>query len=929
MAEENSNNFEEDLNQDSSSTNEENKEEINSNSSEADANNSDDNNSDSNESDFDDEELVDSEKTPQIIDDPRVKKNLIEDEMKRSYIDYAMSVIVGRALPDVRDGLKPVHRRILFAMNGLGMTHSKPFKKSARIVGEVMGKFHPHGDSAIYDSLVRMAQPFALRYPLIDGQGNFGSIDGDSAAAMRYTEARLSKLSDEFLSEINKDTVDYSPNFSGEFDEPLVLPCKFPNLLVNGSSGIAVGMATNIPPHNMNEICDATINLIDNPELEIAELMNTVSGPDFPTGGIICGTAGIQSAYLYGRGRIKVRAKLDTEERKNKHRIIITEIPYQVNKSHLIAQIADLVSNKVIEGISNIRDLSDKSGIRVVIDLKSDANPAVITNQLFKHSRLQVTFGVINLSLVKGVPKVLNLKQTLQEFINHREEVVRRRTQFDLKKAEERAHVLEGLIIALEDIDAIVQKIKQSDNAEDAKQVLMTDYSLSEIQAKAILDMKLQKLSSLEQEKIREEHKGLMSLIEDLKAILASREKIFALIKNELIVIRDKFGNPRKTEITVGDDSDIIIEDLIKEEDMVVTISHSGYIKRLSVDTYRQQGRGGKGIIAAGTKEEDFIEHLFVASTHSTVLFFSNKGQVYWLKVYEVPETSRQSKGKAIVNLLRLDKDEYISAFEPVREFDDSHYLIFATEKGIVKKTELSAFSRPRKGGIRAITLNSEDTLKEVVLTDGNLNLILATKNGMATRFNEQAVRPMGRNAAGVKGIKLKPGDSVIGMIKAEEEKCILTITENGYGKRTPVGDYRLIGRGGIGVRNIICSERNGCAIAVKSVDEEDELMFISKNGIIIRMSVKGISIIGRNTQGVRLMRIGAGDTVIDAAKIIKEDSDNSEDETNNDDLGNDTKSNADNNSDIDSDRDDSTKESNDASTVTQEPISDSESQVE
>ncbi|MBT5021793.1 DNA gyrase subunit A [Candidatus Woesearchaeota archaeon] len=812
-------------------------------------------------------------KQPDDFSGGKIVKNLIEDEMKRSYIDYAMSVIVGRALPDVRDGLKPVHRRILFAMGDLGMTFNKPFKKSARIVGEVIGKYHPHGDTAIYDSMVRMAQDFSLRNPLIDGQGNFGSIDGDRAAAMRYTEARLSKIADELLADINKDTVDFFQNFSGEFQEPEVLPAKFPNLLVNGSSGIAVGMATNIPPHNLKEVCGATIELIDNPDASVDELMQHMKGPDFPTGGIICGTLGIKHAFTYGRGKVIVRARAEIQEHKKAHRIFIDEIPYMVNKSQLLEHIASLASQKTIQGISNIKDLSDKSGMRVFIELKSDANPSVILNQLFKHSRLQTTFGIINLSIVNGVPKVLTLKDTIQHFIDYRELVVRRKTEFDLKKAKERAHILEGLIIALDDIDNVIQKIKKSKNADDAKEVLITDYSLTEPQAKAILEMRLQKLASLEQEKIRREHDDIMKIIEDLKAILASREKILDIIKYELSEIRNKYGDDRRTEISFDETtSDIEVEDLIEEADMVVTMSHSGYIKRLNVDTYKSQSRGGRGVIGSGTKDDDFLEHLFIASTHSTVLFFTDKGKVYWLKVYEIPESSRQAKGKAIINLLNLDNDENISAFIPVSQFDDSHFVVFSTKRGSVKKTELLDFSRPRKGGIRAINLREDDSLTDVVLTDGTFNLIIATKKGMAARFSESQVRPMGRTASGVRGIKLKDGDEVIGMVKAEDEKTLFTITENGFGKRTAVGEYRLIGRGGIGVKNIICSERNGCAVTIKNVDEEDELMFISQSGIIIRTAVKGISSIGRNTQGVRLMRLGAGDKVIGAAKILKED---------------------------------------------------------
>lgn len=801
----------------------------------------------------------------------KIIPTVVEEEIKRSYLDYSMSVIVGRALPDVRDGLKPVHRRVLFAMHDLGMFSNKPFKKSARIVGEVIGKYHPHGDTAAYDTLVRMAQEFSLRYPLIQGQGNFGSIDGDSAAAMRYTEARLSKISEEILDDIKKDTVDFQPNFDGELQEPVVLPCKIPNLLVNGSSGIAVGMATNIPPHNMGEVIDGTISLIDNPDIAPEQLMEHIRGPDFPTGGIITGTSGIHSAYATGRGKLRIRARIDLEEVRNRNAIIVSEIPYQVNKSLLIENIADLVRNKSITGISDIRDESDREGMRIVIELRSDATPEIVLNQLYKHTRLESTFGIIFLGLVNNEPKLLNLKELLECFVDHRREVVRRRTQFDMNKAEERAHILEGLITALDDIDNVVQKIKQSRDAEVAKNVLISDYSLTEIQAKAILEMRLQKLASLEQEKIKEEHKSLVELIAELKAILASEQRILEIIKKELLEMKEKYADARKTEISTDVEEEISVEDLIEEEDMVVTVTHAGYIKRLPVDTYRKQGRGGKGVIGASTKDEDFVEHLFIASTHSNVLFFTNKGQTYWLKVYDIPLGSRQARGKAIVNLIRLGKDEEIKAFVPVMEFDDQHYIVMCTRKGTIKKTSLEAFSRPRRGGIRSITINPGDELVDVSLTDGMMNLIIATSNGMAVRFSEEDVRPMGRTAAGVRGITLKGDDYVIGMVKAEDDKTLLTATKNGYGKRTPVSEYRLIKRGGVGVKNIVCSERNGKAVAVRSVTDEDEIMLISHSGIIIRTPVKDISVIGRATQGVRIMKLDEGDKLMDAAKIINE----------------------------------------------------------
>ncbi|PIN86432.1 DNA gyrase subunit A [Candidatus Woesearchaeota archaeon CG10_big_fil_rev_8_21_14_0_10_44_13] len=801
----------------------------------------------------------------------RIIQSMIEDEMKTSYLDYSMSVIVGRALPDARDGLKPVHRRILFAMNDMGMQHNKPFKKSARIVGEVLGKYHPHGDTAVYDALVRMAQDFSLRYPLIQGQGNFGSIDGDNAAAMRYTEARLAKIAEEILTDIDKETVNFTPNFDGSLNEPLVLPSKLPNLMINGSSGIAVGMATNIPPHNIKEIIEGIMALIDNPDISIEELMKYIKGPDFPTAGIISGMNGIKETYLTGRGKITVKAKAEIEKHKDRERIILTEMPYQVNKAMLIEEIADNVKEKRIEGVSDIRDESDRDGIRVVIELKRDANSNVTLNQLFNYTRMTYTFGAIMLALVNNEPKYLNLKQMLQNYVLHRQVVVRRRTQFDLKKAEERAHIIEGLIIALNNIDDVVRKIKASKTVDNAKDMLMDDYKLSETQAKAILDMKLQKLSSLEQEKIREEHKGLLKMMEELKSILASEERILGIIKEEAVEIREKYGDERRTAIESIQEEDLVIEDLIKDEDVVVTISHQGYIKRTKLSEYKQQLRGGKGVIAAGTKEEDFVEHIFITSTHSYILFFTNKGMVYWLKVHKIPETSRQAKGKAIVNLMQLENGEKIAAFVPVKEFDDKHYLMLATRKGLVKKTNMMEYSRPRQTGIIGITLEEGDNLVNALLTDGESQVMLATSDGMAVKFHEQDARPIGRTSKGVRGITLKGDDVVVGMVKAIDDKTLLTVTENGYGKRTMISKYRIIARGGIGVINIQCTERNGKVVAVKTVDDEDDIMLISKNGITIRSPVKGISVIGRNTQGVRLMKLEAGDNVIDAASIVKE----------------------------------------------------------
>ncbi|MFH1064152.1 MAG: DNA gyrase subunit A [Candidatus Woesearchaeota archaeon] len=801
----------------------------------------------------------------------KIIPTIVEEEIKRSYLDYSMSVIVGRALPDVRDGLKPVHRRVLFAMHDLGMFSNKPFKKSARIVGEVIGKYHPHGDVAAYDTLVRMAQDFSLRYPLIQGQGNFGSVDGDSAAAMRYTEARLSKIAEEILVDIDKDTVDFQPNFDGELKEPVVLPCRLPNLLVNGSSGIAVGMATNIPPHNMGEVIDGTIQLIDNPDTSPEGLMKFIKGPDFPTGGIICGMHGIHDAFTTGKGKVKIRAKHEIETEKNRTSLIITEIPYQVNKALLIEEIADLVRDKQVIGISDIRDESDKDGMRIVIELKTDATPEIVLNQLFKHTRLESTFGIILLGLVNNQPRLLNMKEMLVCFIDHRKVVVRRRTEFDLRKAEERAHILEGLIIALNDIDNIVQKIKRSKDVDTAKSVLISDYSLSEPQAKAILEMKLQKLASLEREKINEEHSELLKIIIDLKSILASEVEILDVIKKELSGIREKYADARRTEIGAGADDEVSVEELIEDEDMVVTITHTGYIKRLPVATYKSQGRGGKGVIGTATNDNDFVEQLFIASTRSNVLCFSNMGQVYWLKVYEVPLASRQAKGKAIVNLLELRPGEQIKAFIPVRVFDDQHYCVFCTKQGTVKKTSLELFSRQRKGGIIAITFNDGDELVDVVLTDGNMNMILATSNGMAVRCSEKDIRPMGRNTTGVRGISLREGDSVVGMVIAEDEKSLLTVTENGYGKRTLISEYRFIKRGGVGVKDIECSERNGKVVAIRSVTDDDELVLISQQGIIIRTAAREISVIGRATQGVRVMKLESNDKLVDVAKIVNE----------------------------------------------------------
>jgi len=801
----------------------------------------------------------------------RIISRLVQDEMKQAYLDYSMSVIVGRALPDVRDGLKPVHRRILYAMHDLGMVFNKPFKKSARIVGEVLGKYHPHGDTAVYDAMVRMVQIFSLRYPLIGGQGNFGSVDGDSAAAMRYTEARLNKLSGELLEDLEKETVKFIPNFDASLKEPTVLPSKFPNLLINGSAGIAVGMATNLPPHNLKEVCAGIIQLIDNPEIDIDELMKLVPGPDFPTGALISGRGGIKSAYKTGRGKILIRSKTTVEEDKKKSRIIVNEIPYQVNKAELIEHIAALTRSKKIIGISDLRDESDREGTRVVIELKSNASPEVILNQLYKHSRLQVTYGIIMLALVDNQPKILNLKELMQHFLDHRVEIVNGRTKYGLKKAEERSHILSGLIIALDDIDNAIRLIKASNNVGEAVNTLIQTFKLTEIQAKSILEMRLQKLTSLEQDKLRQEQKDLLTKIEEYKSILGSEERVLSIIKEELQYLTVNYGDERRTQLIDGEENFLEEEDLIKKEDMVITITHKGYVKRLPVTTYREQKRGGRGIIAAGTGDNDFVEDLFIASTHDSLLFFTNKGKVHWLKVYQLPQASRQARGTAIVNLLQLDKDEKVSAFTKVENFEEGKFIFMATQQGKVKKTSLTDFSRPRRGGIIALNLSDKDELINATLTDGGKEIIVATKKGQAVRFNEKDVREMGRTASGVRGIKLKADDGVIGMIAVDPKKKLLTITKKGYGKKTPIEDYRLIARGGSGVTNLKITEKNGDVVTIKEVDDTEELMLISKNGIIIRMPSKDISTIGRATQGVRLMKIASDDQVVAAAKVITE----------------------------------------------------------
>ena len=796
----------------------------------------------------------------------------IEDEMKTSYLTYAMSVIVGRALPDIRDGLKPVHRRILYAMMDLGLEHSKPYKKSARIVGECLGKYHPHGDTAVYDSLVRMVQTFSLRYPLIDGQGNFGSVDGDAAAAMRYTEARMDSIADELLDDIDKDTVDFVPNFDESLKEPSILPARLPNLLVNGSSGIAVGMATNIPPHNLTEIVDAIIKVIADPGVSIKDLMKIVKGPDFPTGGIICGREGIKEAHETGRGRLKLHARAAIEQQKsNREAIIITEIPYQVNKSKLIENIADLVQDKKIEGISDIRDESDKEGMRIVIDLKRDQNAQIILNQLYKRTQMETTFGVINLALVDGRPKVLNLKEGIELYIKHRQIIVRRRTQFELNKAERRAHILEGLKIAVDQINKIIKTIRESKDPKIAKDKLMKNFELSDIQAQAILEMQLQRLTALERNKIEKEYLELIKRIEMLTAILKSKKKILDIVKNEALELKEEYGDERRTEI-VAKVEEMEIEDLIAEEDMVITISHAGYIKRLPVSSYRKQKRGGVGVTGIDMKEEDFVEHLFIASTHEYILFFTNLGRVHWLKVYEIPQSSRAARGKAVVNLLQLSQGETISSYVRVKEFKEGMFLVMATKNGLIKKTDLMAYSNPRKGGIIGITVEKGDELIKVKWTDGNQDIFIATKEGKAIHFPEKQVRNMGRSAKGVRGIRLGKKDKVISMEVCIKEATVLTVTSEGFAKRTPVTEYRKQSRGGKGIKNVNVTTKNGEAIGIKMVNDNDGLMVMTQKGMIVRCLVKDIRTTGRSAQGVHIIKLDKGDQVASVARVAPEE---------------------------------------------------------
>ena len=802
----------------------------------------------------------------------------INKEMKRCYIDYAMSVIVGRALPDVRDGLKPVHRRILYSLQELGITPDKSYRKCARIVGDVLGKYHPHGDSSVYDALVRMAQDFSMRYMLVDGHGNFGSVDGDSAAAMRYTEARMNRISVEMLKDINKDTIDFVPNFDGSEKEPSVLPSRYPNLLVNGSSGIAVGMATNIPPHNLGEIIDGTVMLIDNPETSVLELMTVINGPDFPTAGIIMGKAGIRAAYETGKGKIVVRAKAEIEEENSRHRIIVTELPYQVNKAKLIENIADLVKDKKIVGISDLRDESDRQGMRIVIELKKDANPNVILNLLYKHTKMQDTFGVIMLALVDNEPQVLNLKQVLCHYIDFQKEVITRRTIFDLNKAQARAHILEGLRIALDHIDEVISIIRHSETSELAKNTLIERFNFTEKQATAILEMRLRRLTGLERDKIEGEYSELMKQIEYLSSILASEEKLLGVIKDELIEIKNKYGDKRRTSIEKIV-NEIDIEDLIQEEEVTITLTHTGYIKRISADTYSAQKRGGKGIQAMSTKEDDFVEHIMITSTHSDVLFFTNKGRVYKLRAYEIPEAGRAAKGTNIINLIAIEPDERIETVLSVRDNTQEGYLFMATKQGLVKKTPLSDFKNLRKNGLIAINLRDGDELLKVKITRGDANIIIVTQNGYAVRFNEQNVRPMGRTASGVRSINLKDDDIAVCMDIAVDKEDLLIISENGFGKRTPIEEYKVQNRGGVGLITYKISDKTGKVIGATMCSELDELMLINTAGIAIRINVRDISVTGRAAMGVKLMRTGEDEKVVAIAKISSSEEESSQEQ--------------------------------------------------
>lgn len=801
----------------------------------------------------------------------------IQEEMKRSYIDYAMSVIVSRALPDVRDGLKPVHRRILYAMNELRLSPDKAHKKSARIVGETMGKYHPHGDSSIYDAMVRLAQDFSIRYPLVDGHGNFGSVDGDSAAAMRYTEARLSKIAMELLADIEKETIDFVPNFDESLKEPSVLPARFPNLLVNGTSGIAVGMATNIPPHNLKEVINGVVKIIDNyveqnRETEIDELLSIIKGPDFPTGAIILGRKGIEEAYRTGRGKVKVRAVADIEQvSSNKQRIVVTEIPYMVNKARLIEKIADLVKEKKIEGISDLRDESDRKGMRIVIEIKKDYNANIVLNQLYKYTQLQDVFGINMVALVNNEPKTLNLKDMLIHYLNHQKDVVTRRTQFDLRKAEERSHILEGLRIALDHIDEVISIIRSSSSTQEAKERLMEAFTLSEKQAQAIVDMRLRSLTGLEREKLEEEYRELQETIKELKAILGDEKRLYGVIKEELLIILQKYGDERKTKFEM-DGGELDVEDLIADELNVITMTHLGYIKRLPLNTYKSQNRGGRGIMGMQTREEDFIEGLFIASTHHYILFFSNKGKVYRIKAYEIPEASRTARGTAIINLLQLDSDENITAVVPVKEYKEGTYLLMVTKKGLIKKTSIMEYENIRKGGLLAINLREEDELIQVKNIADDEQIFIGTKNGQGIVFSEKDVREIGRTGMGVRAMTLNEGDEVIGVGLLSEGKDILFVTEKGLGKRTDVNEFHLQKRGGKGIKTYRLTEKTGQIVGIKMVSEGEEVMMITSEGIIIRLHVSQISKTGRVTQGVKLMNLGENESVVAVAKVVEEE---------------------------------------------------------
>lgn len=815
--------------------------------------------------------------TPGVIDMATGRERIIpvyvEDEMKTAYIDYSMSVIVSRALPDVRDGLKPSQRRILVAMNDLKLTPGGNYRKCAKIAGDTSGNYHPHGEQVVYPTLVRMAQEFNMRYRLIQGQGNFGSIDGDPPAAMRYTEARMAGPATEMLSDLEKDTVDFMPNYDETRQMPVVLPGKFPNLLCNGSSGIAVGMATNIPPQNLGEVVDAIVAVIDNPKITDEELMEYVKGPDFPTGGIIYGRQGIRDAYLTGRGLLTVRARAFLETMKSgRERIVVTEIPYQVNKAGLIERIADMVRDGKIEGIADLRDESDREGLRIVIELKRDAYSSVVLNQLYKHTAMQTTFGVIMLALIGGLePKILTIKRLLEEYVKFRHEVILRRTRFDLEAAERRAHILEGYKIALDNIDAVIALIKKSKTVKDAREGLMKKFNLSEIQATAILEMRLQRLTGLEREKIEKEYLEVIRTIENLKGILASEARQMEIIKTEALGIKKKYGDERRTEIADAA-ADLEIEDLIAEEDMVIAITHGGYIKRMPVTLYRRQRRGGRGVVGMGTKDQDFVEHLFIASTHDYILFFTNTGKCHWKKVHELPEGGRYARGKSMVNLLALAKDERVTAFVDTKDFPEDRYLVMATRKGTIKKTKLSAFSHPRKAGIIAIGVDEDDMLIEATVTDGTNDVILAKSGGKAIRFHEQDVRHMGRTAHGVKGVTLEKGDVVLGMVVIKRAGTLLVISENGYGKRSPISDYRVTKRGGKGIITMRCTEKTGKLVTIKEVVDQDELMIISEHGVVIRCPISGVSIIGRATQGVKMMNLEEGDRVVDVARVVTDD---------------------------------------------------------